>query len=63
MEDRLTSPGASTQWAGRARDAGQILSSVIRGERGTSEPMMHGSIVAGIQPWGVLLASQICNKK
>ena len=61
IKERLTSPGASTQWAGRATDAGQILSSVIGGERGTSEPMMCGGAVAGIQPQGALLASQICN--
>lgn len=63
FKDRLTSPGASTQWAGRVRDAGQILSSVIGGERGTSEPMMCCSTVAGIQTCGALLASQIRKKQ
>lgn len=40
IKDRLTSLVASTQWAGRARDDGQLLNSVIGWERGMSVFMM-----------------------
>lgn len=58
IKDRLTSPGASIQWAGRARDTGQILSSVIGGER---EEHQSPWCAAAIQSWHALLASKKCN--